>query len=446
MLRQIGSSLVCSSLIKTLLNPITLCPCRRSLTEHVTSRKRVVVTGLGVVSPLGVGVQRNWSRLIAGESGVKEIRQKDQFGDIKSSAHIDEAELDLEHRFTASDRRTLSLATLYALIAADEALSSSGILQSDHGSLLPHFGCAVGQGMVDLEFVFESLQKKKLSPFFVTRVLPNMAAGHVAIKHGLKGPNLCQATACASGLHSIGDAYHLIKSGKATAMLAGGTEAALNKIGIEAFARMRALSSKPAAEGPSRPFDANRDGFVLGEGCGLLVLEELEHAKSRNAAIHAEIVGFGSSCDAHHTTAPHVDGARRSIEAALDDAREIAQPADVTYVNAHATSTPLGDENELRACESALKVADRRKVDVGSNKGAIGHLLGASGAVEAVFTVLSCEKAILPPSINVTCKMDTNMNVVTQATKWTPERRVALKNSLGFGGTNASILITNYVS
>ncbi|KAI1285754.1 3-oxoacyl-[acyl-carrier-protein] synthase, mitochondrial [Halotydeus destructor] len=413
--------------------------CRSNHDSSNATPRRVVVTGLGAVSGLGVGVQPSWARLMNKETGIKAIRDADKFGDIKAAGHVDEAELNLETRFSATERRTLSKATLYALIAAEEALKDARIGSDVHSE---QFGVSIGQGMVDLEYIFESLTKKKLSPYFVTRMLTNMAGGHVAIKYSFKGPNVCQSTACASGLHSIGDAYEAIRRGQAKAMLCGATEAALNRIGVEAFARMRALSTKGPEEGPSRPFDQDRDGFVLGEGCGLLVLEELQGALQRKAPIKAEIVGFGASCDAGHITQPTADGARRSMLAALHQATAGlggSQLQDrVSLVNAHATSTPLGDQNELRACEA---VFGSRPLNITSCKGAIGHLLGASGAVELVFTVKAIQEAKLPPSLNVVNAMDTSLSIVQEPSDWVDDERIALKNSLGFGGTNATIIV-----
>lgn len=427
------------------LIPSELCSILHLFTRNV-HYKRVVITGLGVVSPLGVGVDRNWQRIIAGESGLKDIREKDKFGDVQTTAYIDEQELDLEARFNATQRRTHSLATLFALIASDEAMVNSGLdqyIQSDidGGS---NIGVSLGQGMLDLNYIFEALQKKKLSPHFITRVLPNMPAGNVAIKHGLKGPNLCASTACASGLHSIGDAFEVIRRGSAQAMLAGSTESCLNKIGVEAFARMRALSSRKVGDGASRPFDQQRDGFVLGEGCGILVLEELGHALNRKAHIRGEVHGFGATGDAHHITQPDVDGWKRSMMAALKQAQLESHNLQVTYVNAHATSTPLGDDNELKACEAVFG-SQASSICISSCKGAIGHLLGASGAVESVFTVLALQHGTIPPNISITNKMVSEMDIVTDCRKWPGQRRVALKNSFGFGGSNASIVYSNYV-
>ena len=401
------------------------------------ANRRVVVTGLGCVTPLGVGVERNWSKLIAGETGIKPIRDKDAFGSIKSAGFMEEEELNLASKFSKSELRTLSLATLYALMAADEALNDAKLIERDRDDCI---GAVIGQGMVDQEYIATSVQKGKLSPHYVTRILPNMAGGHVAIKHNLKGINVCPTSACASGLHAIGLSFILIQAGVSDVILAGATEACLDKISVEAFARMRALSTRESNDRPSRPFDKNRDGFVIGEGCGLLVLEELDSALKRGADIKAEIIGFGSSCDAHHVTQPETDGAKRSIEAAIKSLSSDAN--EISYINAHATSTPLGDENELRACSQVLN--DTGNICISSSKGAIGHLLGASGSVEALYTVLACQKGVIPPSINIVDQMDSDFNIVKSSTKWNSVNRVALKNSFGFGGTNASLLIKNY--
>ncbi|CAG2162228.1 unnamed protein product, partial [Oppiella nova] len=314
-------------------------------------------------------------------------------------------------------------------------------------------GVAVGTGMIDMNEVIrngEALSSqgfRMVSPHFVTKLLVNMPAGHISIKHGLQGPNHSVSTACTTGVHSIGDAFNFIQRGAANVMVCGGTESVISPLSVAAFARIRALCTK-YNDNPtqaSRPFDAKRCGFVMGEGCGLVVLEELNHALNRKANIYAEILGYGLSGDANHMTAPGEDGrgAVECMRASVDDAH--IRLEDITHINSHATSTPLGDKIELKAIRQLF--GDHSKnILITSTKGSTGHLLGAAGSVESIFTILSCYHSLVPPTINLEEPIDNELQIVANvAQKWRPKRRIAITNSFGFGGTNASLVISNFI-
>ncbi|XP_014214295.1 3-oxoacyl-[acyl-carrier-protein] synthase, mitochondrial isoform X2 [Copidosoma floridanum] len=362
-------------------------------------------------------------------------------------------ELNLKTKFTTSELRTMCPATAYALIAAEEALNDAN-WKPERENDKQNTGVAVGMGMIDLVDVcqmYEQLKKgyTKVSPYFVPRILPNMAAGQISIKYGFRGPNHSVSTACATGAHAIGDAFQFVRGGGTSVMVCGGAEACISPLAIAAFCRLRALSTSKndSPQEASRPFDSNRDGFVMGEGAAILVLEELNHALERGAHIYAEVLGYGLSGDATHLTAPSEDGAGAllAMDRALKDAG--IHSREITYVNAHATSTPLGDAIELRAIESQFGEHSKH-VTVSSTKGAHGHLLGAAGNLEVSFTVLALEKGIIPPTINLH-SIDGQSNLQFAANKWkswsVDSKRVALKNAFGFGGTNASLCVAQYV-
>ena len=413
--------------------------------------RRVVVTGLGLVTPLGVGQKVNWDRIINSESGLRAIDSFD-VSDIPARIAGQVPRGDGEGLFNpdsvgpAKDRRRMDDFIIFALAAAMEAVEDSGWKPEDYESRC-RTGVMIGSGIGGLPSIANAaltLQEggpRKISPFFIPASLINLASGHVSIKYGFKGPNHSVVTACSTGAHAIGDASRLIGFGDADVMVAGGAEAAVCRLGMAGFAAARALSTgfNDTPTKGSRPWDKDRDGFVMGEGAGVLVLEEYEHAKARGAKIYAEVIGYGMSGDAYHITAPAEDGdgGFRAMQAAIKRAGVALE--DVDYVNAHGTSTPLGDEIELGAVKRLFGV-HAYKLCMSSTKSAIGHLLGAAGAVEAIYSILAIGNGVVPPTLNLDNPSDScDLNLVAH-TAQQRKVRVALSNSFGFGGTNASLV------
>jgi 3-oxoacyl-[acyl-carrier-protein] synthase II len=406
-------------------------------------KRRVVVTGMGIISPLGNSVTETWRNILAGKSGIAAI---DRFDVSEFATRIGGAikNFDINDYMSAKEAKRFAPFIHYGVAAAEQALEDSGIEVNDTNA--HRIGTAIGSGIGGIGLIENSRQilnnggPRKISPFTVPGAIINMIAGVVAIKHNLQGPSIAIATACTTGTHNIGMAARMIAYGDADAMLAGGAEMATTPVGLGAFAAARAMSTRnDDPERASRPWDKNRDGFVLGDGAGMLMLEEYEFAKRRGAHIHAEILGFGMSCDAFHMTSPPEDGrgARAAMQSALDDARLNADQVD--YINAHGTSTPAGDVAESRAIESLLGPA-AEKIAVSSTKSMVGHLLGASGAVEAIFSILALRDQVAPPTINLDdVEEGCNLNYVPHTAQPRKLQRV-LSNSFGFGGTNGSLL------
>ncbi|MCA0418297.1 MAG: beta-ketoacyl-ACP synthase II [Proteobacteria bacterium] len=418
--------------------------------------RRVVVTGLGMVTPLACGVEPTWSRLLAGASGAGPITSFDA-SDLPARIACNiprgdgsDGTFDPDQWMEPKEQRKVDDFIVFAMAAATQALQDAGWKPESYEDQI-RTGVAIGSGIGGLGGIYEAslLLKergpRRLSPFFIPGRLSNLAAGYVSIEHGLKGPNHAVVTACSTGAHAVGDAARMIALGDAEVMVAGGAESAINRIGIAGFCACRALSTgfNDTPEKASRPYDRDRDGFVMGEGAGVLVLEELDHALARGARIYAEIVGYGMSGDAYHITSPSEDGdgAYRCMQAALDRAGITA--GDLDYINAHGTSTPLGDEIELRAVERLLANAPKRP-SMSSTKSATGHLLGAAGAIEAIFTVLAIRDQIAPPTINLdNPSVETEIDLVPHTAR-KREIDYALSNSFGFGGTNASLVMRRY--
>lgn len=419
--------------------------------------RRVVVTGLGMVTPLGCGVEPSWSRILAGESGAGPITSFDA-SDLPARVACNvlrgdgsNGSFNPDDWMEPKEQRKVDDFIIFAMAAATQALRDSGWNPQSYEEQIAT-GVAIGSGIGGLGGIYEAslLLKergpRRLSPFFIPGRLSNLAAGYVSIEHGLKGPNHAVVTACSTGAHAIGDAARMIALGDAEVMLAGGTESAINRIGIAGFCACRALSTafNDAPEKASRPYDKDRDGFVMGEGAGVVALEELDHARARGARIYAEIVGYGMSGDAYHITSPAEDGdgAYRCMQAALN--RAGVRASDLDYINAHGTSTQVGDEIELRAVERLLANAPSRPA-MSSTKSATGHLLGAAGAIEAIFSILAIRDQVAPPTINLdNPSVETEIDLVPHKAK----RRkvdVALSNSFGFGGTNASLVMRRFV-
>ena len=414
--------------------------------------RRVVVTGMGIVCPLGIGVEHVWRRLVAGESGISAIQSfdvKDLPSKIAGQVPVGtkaEGKLDIGEWIPVKDQKKMDRFIQFALVAATEAVEDSGWKPETEEDRCAT-GVMIGSGIGGLETIYEASvqlhegKARRLSPFFIPSALINLGSGHVSIKFGFKGPNHSAVTACATGVHAIGDAARLIMLGDADVMVAGGAEAACNPLGIAGFCASRALSTGFNDTPPraSRPWDKDRDGFVMGEGSGVVVLEEYEHAKQRGAKIYAEVGGYGMSGDAYHITAPAEghDGAFRSMRAALKNGG--VQPDRIGYVNAHGTSTPLGDDLELEAVERLFGDA-ARGLAMSSTKSAIGHLLGAAGAVEAIFYVLAVRDNMAPPTLNL--DNPSRETVIDRVPHTAQGRKIdmALSNSFGFGGTNASII------
>lgn len=415
--------------------------------------RRVVVTGLGMVSPLGCGVEPTWKRILNGESGARKIDMFDVSDLTSRIACVIPRGDGTDGTFNPDDwmepkeQRKVDDFIVYAMCAAKQALDDAGWHPSTEGERIATgtmIGSGIGglSGIADAAVLVKERGPRRLSPFFIPGRLINLASGYVSIQHGLKGPNHSVVTACSTGAHAIGDASRLIALGDADVMVAGGTESPISRLAMAGFCAMRALSTafNESPEKASRPYDKDRDGFVMGEGAGVVVLEEYEHAKARGAKIYAEIVGYGMSGDAYHITAPtpEGEGAYRCMSSALKRAGLSA--ADLDYINAHGTSTPLGDEIELGAAQRLLGNA-ASKVSMSSTKSSTGHLLGAAGAIEAIFCLLAIRDNIAPPTINLdNPSVETAIDLVPHKPR-KREINVALSNSFGFGGTNASVIL-----
>ncbi|MEI6148505.1 MAG: beta-ketoacyl-ACP synthase II [bacterium] len=406
--------------------------------------RRVVVTGLGVVSPLGCDLGVFWKRICSGHSGIRRITQFDASA-MAAQIAAEVVEFEIDKFIAKKEQRRMDPFCHYAVAASKLALQDSGLTMSAEDPT--RVGCMIGSGIGGLQTLEEQHSilinrgPDRCSPFMIPQMIVNMGAGLVAIEHGLKGPNYCVVSACASGAHSIGEAMRQIQRGDADAMVAGGAEATICPLGIAGFSAMRALSTRnDAPEKACRPFDAGRDGFIMGEGAGIVVLEEYEHARKRGARIYCEVGGYGATCDASHITAPAAggEGAARAMKNAIRDAGLVAE--DIDYVNAHGTSTPLNDKNETAAIKGALG-EHARKVMVSSTKSMTGHLLGAAGSLETVICALALQNGVVPPTVNYEtpdpeCDLDYVPNVARQV-----KIRAALNNSLGFGGHNCSLLL-----
>ncbi len=409
------------------------------------TKRRVVVTGLGCISPVGNTVQTAWSNLLAGQSGIDTITKFDPSafackfaGEVK--------DFRVEEYLSTKEARTMDIFIQYGFAAAVQAVQDAGLTTGDalSDAQAVRIGCNIGSGIGGLPLIEEthaelvSRGPRRITPFFIPASIINMISGHVSIRFGFKGPNIAVATACTTGLHAIGLSARMIEYGDADVMVCGGSEAAISPLGIGGFAAMRALSTRnDDPKTASRPWDKDREGFVLGEGAGVLVLEEYEHAKARGARIYCELPGFGMSGDAGHMTAPNMDGPRRAMLSALANAGLNAD--DVQYLNAHGTSTPLGDINECNAIKAALG-AHAKKVVINSTKSMTGHLLGGAGGVESVFTVLALHHQKSPPTINIfnqdpECDLDFCANTARDM-----KIDVAMKNNFGFGGTNGTLV------
>ena len=419
--------------------------------------RRVVITGLGVVSPLGRGVEHNWKRLLNSESGVVKIDDIDlkdipvqiagrvPYGDSEGQFNPDD---DLAPK----DQKKNDKFILFGIAAGSDAIKDSGYIPQTEEEQ-NRYGVMMGSGIGGLNSIYESAVSfnevgiKRISPFFIPSCLINLISGNLSIMYGLKGPNHACVTACSTGTHAIGDVARMIACGDADVMVAGGAESAVNVLGLAGFARMKAITAE-FNDNPtkaSRPWDKNRSGFVMGEGAGAVVLEELEHAKKRGAKIYAEVVGYGMSGDAYHITAPSGDGAYRAMKMAVDKAKEHGvELKDINYINAHGTSTPAGDVGEAMAVKR-LFGDNMKTVSMSSTKSAIGHLLGAAGAVEAVYTALALRDQICPPTLNLEDVEDevADIDLVPLKAK-RREIKAAMSNSFGFGGTNSSIVLKKY--
>lgn len=409
------------------------------------SRRRVVVTGMGMVTPLGSNVKDTWDNVLEGKSGVSDIEVFDasQFS-TRFAAQV--KDFDVTQYMTTKEARKMDLFIQYGMAASIQALDDAKLLSDELD--FNRVGCAIGSGIGGLPMIEKNVEllnksgPKRISPFFVPGAIINMISGHVAIKFGFKGPNISIVTACTTGTHNIGMAGRMISYGDADVMIAGGAEMAITQLGIGGFGAARALSTRnDDPKTASRPWDKDRDGFVMGDGAGILVLEEYEHAKARGAKIYAELAGFGMSDDAHHMTAPPESGvgALAAMSAAIKDAK--LEAADVDYINAHGTSTPAGDLAETNAVKS-LMGPGASDIAISSTKSMIGHLLGASGAVESIFSVLAIRDQLAPPTINLESPGEgCDLNYVPH----TPQKRkidVVLNNSFGFGGTNGSLVFS----
>ena len=419
--------------------------------------RRVVITGMGLVTPVGCGVEAAWSNLLAGQSGARRVEEFEVSDITCQIANFIPRGATADGKFNADDwmepkeQRKVDDFIIYAVAAADQAVADSGLkfetaeAQERAGVLI---GSGIGglSGIADTSILLKEKGPRRVSPFFIPGRLINLAGGHVSIKHNLRGPNNAVVTACATGTHAIGDAARIIALDDADVMVAGGTESPICRIAMAGFAACRALSTgfNDDPTKASRPYDRDRDGFVMGEGAGVVVLESYEHAKARGAKIYAEVIGYGMSADAFHITAPAEDGdgAYRCMKAAL--ARAGVAPSEIDYINAHGTSTPMGDEIELKAVER-LFGNSTGKLAMSSTKSAIGHLLGAAGAVEVVFSVLAMRDNVAPPTLNLdNPSVETGIDLIPHVPK-KREINIALSNSFGFGGTNACLVLRRVV-
>lgn len=410
--------------------------------------RKVVVTGMGIVCPVGTGVEYTWKNILAGKSGIRKIDKFDASGFASQIAGVPvrgdgTGEFNPDVVVDPREQRKMDLDIIYGMVASDEAMRDAGL--ADGGYDADRFGVSIGSGIGGVQAIYDTCVDlindgpRFISPFFVPKAIVNMTAGYVSIKYGLRGPNLATATACATGSHSIALAVDLIRSGRVDVMMAGGTEAAVNQLGLGGFSAMKALSTRnDEPEKASRPWDKDRDGFVLGEGAGILILEEYEHAVKRGAKIYAEVAGVGMTADAHHITAPAPNGVggMRAMKLAIDDAGLKCE--DIDYINAHGTSTGLGDVGELVAVRELF--GDGHAC-MSSTKSMTGHLLGAAGAIEAIFSILAIRDNIVPPTINLENPIEEvgDFNLVPNVAQ---KRKVdaTISNSFGFGGTNASVV------
>jgi 3-oxoacyl-[acyl-carrier-protein] synthase II len=415
--------------------------------------RRVVVTGLGMVAPLGCGIEPIWKRLLSGQSGARRIDTFDvsdlssQIACVVPRGDGNDATFNADQWMEPKDQRKVDDFIIFAMCAARQALDDADWhpqSEEDKCASGTMIGSGIGglSGIADTSILLKERGPRKVSPFFIPGRLINLASGYVSIAHGLKGPNHSVVTACSTGAHAIGDASRLIALGDADVMVAGGAESPICRLGMAGFCASRALSTgfNETPEKASRPYDKDRDGFVMGEGAGIVVLEELEHARKRGAKIYAEVIGYGLSGDAYHITSPSPDGdgAFRSMSAALKRAEISA--SDIDYINAHGTSTQVGDEIELGAVERLLGNAASR-VSMSSTKSCTGHLLGAAGAIEAIFGILAIRDNIVPPTINLdNPSVETAIDLVPKVSR-EREVNVVLSNSFGFGGTNASVIL-----
>ncbi len=409
-------------------------------------KRRVVVTGLGAVTPLGIGIEETWKNIKAGKSGIRKITKFDA-SNLPSQIAGEVKNFKPEEFMSVKLTSRVDTFIQYAIASTRMALEDAGFPLNDLGD---EVGVIIGVGMGGvglIEYYTRVLDEKgyrRVTPFFIPMIIPNMAAGQVAILFGAKGPNTAVCTACAAGNHAIGEAFRLIREGRVKAMICGGTESIITPLCVAGFSVMKALSTRNnEPEKASRPFDAKRDGFVIAEGCGILILEELEHAQKRGARIYAELIGYGLNADAYHMTAPPLDGegAARCMEMALRDAG--IDPSKIDYINAHGTSTPLNDISETKAIKKIFK-EHAYKLMISSTKSMTGHLLGGAGGLEAVITVLSLYEGIVPPTINLEepdpeCDLDYVPNQARKA-----NIKIALSNAFGFGGTNACLVFKKW--
>ena len=409
-------------------------------------KRRVVVTGLGAVTPLGIGIEETWKNIKAGKSGIRRITKFDA-SNLPSQIAGEVKNFKPEEFMSAKLTSRVDTFIQYAIASTRMALEDAGFPLNDLGD---EVGVIIGVGMGGVGLiehytrVLDEKGYKRVTPFFIPMIIPNMAAGQVAILFGAKGPNTAVCTACAAGNHAIGEAFRLIREGRVKAMICGGTESIITPLCVAGFSVMKALSTRNnEPEKASRPFDAKRDGFVIAEGCGILILEELEHAQKRGAKIYAELIGYGLNADAYHMTAPPPDGegAAKCMEMALQDAE--IDPSQIDYINAHGTSTPLNDISETKAIKKVFK-EHAYKLMISSTKSMTGHLLGGAGGLEAVITVLSLYEGIVPPTINLEepdpeCDLDYVPNQARKA-----NIKIALSNAFGFGGTNACLVFKKW--